>query len=78
MKWQPIETAPTNPPATAIIFAPSDLDDEGSVGEAFLGPDKEWYWAGSTPGYHDPISVCNNPPTYWMPMPDGPNTGAQK
>lgn len=71
--WQPIETAPTEPHSTAIIYAPSDTG-EGNVGEAFLGKDGQWYWAGSEVGYHDPITDCNSPPTHWMPMPAKPKS----
>lgn len=70
--WQPIETAPTTPNTRVIIFAPSEFHDEGTVGEAFLGKDGFWYWAGCEEGYHDPIFESNAPPTHWQPLPDRP------
>lgn len=54
----------------ALIYAPSDFNDQGTVGEAYLSGDGNWYWAGAEYGYHDPISESNNEPTHWMPMPD--------
>ena len=71
--WQPIEAAPTNKGSRAILFAPSPFEGEkGTVGEAFLGKDGDWYWTGLEEGYHDPIYESNSPPTHWQPLPEEP------
>ena len=71
-EWQPIETAPTEPGDRAIVYAPSIFHNFGTVGEAFIGNDGCWYWAGSTEGYHDNIADSNSDPTHWMPLPSQP------
>jgi hypothetical protein len=76
MEWQPIETAPTKIGSVAIIYAPSEFNEIGTVGEAFLSDDGQWYWSGCDAAYHDPIAECNAPPTHWMPLPPPPNQSA--
>ena len=75
-EWRPFNSAPRGRHATGarvIMFAPSQFpDEEGIVGEAFLGEDGFWYWAGLEVGYHDTIDESNAPPTHWMPLPDAP------
>lgn len=66
-EWMDIGSAPTETNATAIIFCPPDY-----IGEAFLGSDGFWYWAGAEVGYHDPIFDANSTPTHWMPLPSPP------
>lgn len=71
--WLDISTAPTEPNARAILTCPSMHDGaKPIVGEAFLGNDGWWYWAGAEAGYHDPIIMGNEEPTHWMPLPEAP------
>lgn len=71
--WLDIEFAPETPGSVAIIYAPSEINSEGTVGEAFLADDFQWYWSGCDAQYHDPIAECNSPPTHWMPLPKPPS-----
>lgn len=70
--WVDIESAPDKPGSVAIIYAPSDINETGTVGEAFLADDFQWYWSGCDAQYHDPIVDCNSAPTHWMPLPEPP------
>lgn len=71
--WLDFESAPTEKGSRAIVFAPSIFEGEkGTVGEAFVGRDGEWYWAGCDDEYHDPIPESNTPPTKWQPLPETP------
>ncbi len=70
--WLDIESSPDLIGSVAIIYAPSAVYELGTVGEAFLADDGQWYWSGCDASYHDPIAECNSPPTHWMPLPSPP------
>lgn len=70
--WQAIDCAPFVPGSVVLIYAPSSVGNDGTVGEAFLAEDSQWYWSGCDANYHDPIAECNAPPTHWMPLPKPP------
>lgn len=75
-EWRLMESAPTDVGSRVMVFAPSPgvvgIAD-GAVGEAFLGNDGRWYWAGSDVGYHDHIGEEGHAaPARWMPLPATP------
>lgn len=68
--WLSMSTAPKHYGSRVILLCPSIHEKETPlIGEAFLGNDGLWYWAGADVGYHDPIIDGNVPPTHWMPLP---------
>jgi hypothetical protein len=70
--WVDFELAPTTPGTKSIVCAKNEGSLTKEVGEAFIGRDGLWYWAGAEAGYHDPISEANGPITHWMPLPEAP------
>jgi hypothetical protein len=73
MKWQPIETAPTN--VSILIFLPNWDHYGHGVYRAIhvdMGTGQRWHTTAYAMG-RDLCSSMN--PTHWMPLPDPPQVG---
>ena len=66
--WRSMQDSPSSAGSRVIIKCKNNGSEDHSIGEAFLGIDNLWYWAGSDVGYHDPVNeqgdLCG-----WMPLP---------
>lgn len=69
MKWQPIETAPTNGGSVLLYYGPKYYIMEGRCFPRDTG-----YSGGVSCQWVAAVDMLDCEPTHWMPLPEAPST----
>lgn len=70
MNWQPIETAPKN--KDILLFCPRHGVVRGKWNVCKYHRNPKPYWTNDREALFGIISIRNDQPTHWMPLPDAP------